>query len=234
VNLQVRSWFDSGHIAEAILGGEPYFLRDHTWIDRHDRVLVFQQLLSWADDDDKLARAAVGLRAALVTALADDDASAVYDILWTYFVVIGDEGDRLPLDFDEIGRWLDQLETRTIPDGDEIAGVRRNVRDRIPTTQNTAWDRHELPGRFMFLPREFRHGDQYKILITAPDHITYLEGDVEVHIPADLDAPTIRLHRDICFTKPFERAATEAERDVIMSRVQQMLRSLGKQLDTSD
>lgn len=223
MNLQVRSWFDSGHIAEAILGGEPYFLRDHTWIDRHDRVLVFQQLLSWADDDDKLARAAVGLRAALVTALADDDASAVYDILWTYFVVIGDEGDRLPLDFDELGRWLDQLETRTLPDGDEIAGTRSRVRDRIPTTQDTAWDRYKLPGRFKFLARNSSYGDKYKIQITAPDHVMYREADIEAYVPAELDKPTVRLRRAIRFTKPFERAATDAEADVILERVQRLL-----------
>jgi len=222
-NLQIRSWFDQDRIAEAILGGEPYFIRAHSWLDSHDRLLVLHQLIDWADDEDKLKQAAAGFRSALVTALADDDAHAIYDILLTYFIVVKEARDLLPLDFDEIGSWLDQLETRTLPAGDEIASIRKDVRDRIPTTQNTAWDRYKLPGRFKFLARNSSYGDKYRIQITAPDHVMYREADIEAYVPAELDEPTVRLHRAIRFTKPFERAATDAEADVILERVEHLL-----------
>jgi len=223
MNLQVRSWFDQDRIAEAILGGEPYFIGGHTWIGDHDRLLVLRELIAWADEERERERAAAGFGSALVTALADDDAWSVYDILWCYFIVSKSNPSALPLDFQEIGRWLDQLETRTLPDGDEIAGTRSLVRDRIPTTQDTAWDRYKLPGRFKFLARNSSYGDKYRIQITAPDHVMYREADIEAYVPAELDKPTVRLRRAIRFTKPFERAATDAEADVILERVQRLL-----------
>jgi len=235
-NLQIRSWFDQDRIAEAILGGEPYFLHSLTWIGDHDRLLVLRQLIAWADDQQKRERAAAGLRAALVTALTDDDAWTVYDVLWSYFIVAKSNPGALPVDFKEIGRWVDELETRTFPAGDEIAILRNQVRDRLPTNEASAWDHTKRLGPFerVGYGRTVDYDDQYTVRIGSDDHLEYLEGDVEADVLASLSGPVIRVHREVRFSKPFERDATDAERAIILDRVGALLQRIGEQYTIDD
>jgi len=229
-NPQVLAWFESGHIADAVLGGEPYFLPSVTWYDEHAHIVILRELHSWAGNDSaKRAVAISGFRSALVTALVDDDANAVYRVLFAFFSVARELSDPLPIDAEEIGRWLDELEARLLPGGDAIAILRNKVREHIPTRQHSSWDDYKTPSRYPYFPRNVGSGYAWKMRLLDSTHLVYSEGDLEGNIRVDFDGPSVRLHpNSMQWTQPFERPMSEAERTIVLERVTKMIRAIGE------
>lgn len=133
MNQQICEWFESGHIADAILGAPPFFLGEVTYRESHDRVLVLDQLVLWAKDERRRREAVAGLRASLEATLLDDDSWAAYDIVWSYLLVADDRGFGLPIDFVELAGFLDELGSQHpgIADDDAVAAIRERVRERL-------------------------------------------------------------------------------------------------------
>lgn len=131
MNEQLGHWFDSGHVTEALLGGEPYFIAETTFRDRHDRVLVVDQLLLWAADRDRLDEAARAFMNALRTAVGDGDVWAAYDLIWAYLLVRADHGTDLALNTDDVRRALDEADR--LEDGAlaSVLAIRDQVRDEL-------------------------------------------------------------------------------------------------------
>lgn len=132
-NPRVTRWFNDGHSIDAILGTSPFFLRDHTFLDAHARLLVIGELIDWAVENARQQEAGESLISAVRTALHRGDLETLYDILWCYLLLV-DTGRELssvaPADFTTFLDAADALNgarSTTLAD----AGVRSATRQRI-------------------------------------------------------------------------------------------------------
>jgi hypothetical protein len=132
MNAQITRWFDEGHAKEAILGGEPFFVPETTFRDRHDRVLVLDQLLLWAVERGRATEARSAILDALKAAAADADHWGAYDLVWSYLLVIKDHETVVALDSAEILAVLDELDAASDPPED-VVELRHRVRDELAT-----------------------------------------------------------------------------------------------------
>lgn len=128
MNTRIWQWFERGHIAEALLGGEPYFVADTTFRDRHDRPLIIDQLLLWAAAHEQLGTAAEAFMAALRTAVSDSDVWAAYDLVWSYLIVTRDQAAELPVRGEEVLGLLDEVDRRVNEQPRHVATIRNEVR----------------------------------------------------------------------------------------------------------
>jgi len=86
VNGQLLPLFESGDVAEALIGSDRISLPDHTW-RLHDRPLVIRELLRWAAITKREADARDGFAAALHS-LDERGADAdLLDLIWSYLLV---------------------------------------------------------------------------------------------------------------------------------------------------
>jgi len=134
VNERLAQWFDAGSAKEALLGGEPFIIPEATHRDRHDRLLVVDQLLLWAAARGRLQDAAAAFLAALDTAIADLDLWAAYDLVWSYLVARRDHESDLPVSKTEILHVLDEIDGWSGETPDGIVELRTRVRDELAAT----------------------------------------------------------------------------------------------------
>ncbi len=111
-NLFLLQAFEEGHIVEALLGDNPYFIRDRIDPQSPDRDLIVKQLLHWADRPSRKQTAAEALERAVDVSLKRGDLRGALDILLCYDLSIRSTGTKLPLDVPKlvksIHRWLVQ------------------------------------------------------------------------------------------------------------------------------
>jgi hypothetical protein len=91
MNPQLWGWFDNGEIVEAILGTGEYFISDHLW-GKHDDILVFHQLLEWANERDAWPNAFASVETALEVAAQTGAGSQALDVA-NCAVIVGDNVD---------------------------------------------------------------------------------------------------------------------------------------------
>ena len=139
INARIVAWFEAGHTVDALLGGHPYFIPDHTYRDRHDRLLVLRQLAQWARLGDNSLAASTAFMEALFQAALDEDLSSVCDLTWCLLLISGDGDLAIPVDALDLDRLLDIADTVSEPPGEETANMRRRVRDAL-TMRTTARD----------------------------------------------------------------------------------------------
>lgn len=131
INARIVAWFEAGHAVEALLGGHPYFIPDHTYRDRHDRLLVLRQLAQWARIGDNSPAASAAFMAALFQAALDEDLSSVCDLTWCLLLASVDGDLAIPLDVLDLDRLLEIADTVSEPPGEEAANMRQRVRDAL-------------------------------------------------------------------------------------------------------
>lgn len=127
MSIHMRRGFDAEEIAAVLLGNNPYFTRDNTFRDQHDRVLALDTLLDWADERGNERRAAEGLVNALEVAVARQDRPSAYDLVWCYFLVTDSRRSALPLDLARVGALLDKIDAGPEPDPQPLDEVRDRV-----------------------------------------------------------------------------------------------------------
>ena len=100
-NAELWGWFDDGNATFVVLGAEPFFVRDHTYLDMHDRLLAIGELVDWAQARGRDAEASHDVLTAIRMAVADADTWAAYDVVWSYLLT------------EEAGRRLRSLDLAT-------------------------------------------------------------------------------------------------------------------------
>lgn len=103
LNLRIVSWIESGRLAAALIGEGDYFLKDHTWRNQHDRLLLINVLFQWAKTGDLFKRASEALSDALDSLDVDSQKEIIRDTLTAYRICSKDTGVFLNIDFDT--RW---------------------------------------------------------------------------------------------------------------------------------
>lgn len=97
VNPRIRSWLRSGLAVDALVGGQGFFIPGVMFSNEHDRILIVNQLLTWAEDENEFERAADAVEGAIERLLREGDIAGAVDIVWTYVLVVDDRGVALPL-----------------------------------------------------------------------------------------------------------------------------------------
>ncbi len=131
MNTRVVRWFESGNATNALLGRGPYFVAETTYRDQHDRLLVLDQLLRWADPRDRLDTAGHAFMEALRTTVADSDITAAYDLVWSYLLVRKDHEVGLPLNRDDVIDLLDAVDQQTKAAGKRDTATQLRVREAL-------------------------------------------------------------------------------------------------------
>lgn len=52
MNNMIFLWFNNGLLKEALIGKGKFFIRDHTYRDKHDVILIISQMIEWVDEED--------------------------------------------------------------------------------------------------------------------------------------------------------------------------------------
>ncbi|MCI0345960.1 MAG: hypothetical protein L0221_11040 [Chloroflexi bacterium] len=109
MNSRIRHWLDSGHAVEALVGRPGYFVRDVDFVDEHDRVLVTDQLLTWAEDTNNVEGATRAVEGAIDELVRDVDLRGAFSTMWTYAVVAADRGATLPISPNVLASTIGQI-----------------------------------------------------------------------------------------------------------------------------
>jgi hypothetical protein len=129
VNERIRSWLDSGHAVNVLLGTDRFFIPSVSFREEHDRILAIDQLMGWAFDTNQTQAAADALHAAVNRTITSGDIERAVDLLLAYFIVAGDRGDHLPLDHRRLlGDLLAPSAVATSPD---LEASLADVRSRL-------------------------------------------------------------------------------------------------------
>lgn len=84
-------------------------------------------------------------------------------------------------------------------------------------------------------PQVAQHTDGYRVQIGGRYFIEYIDGDAIAKVTADLEGPTVLIHRrSVAWVKPNERAATEEETNTILTRVVDGMSALGDSCEILD
>lgn len=109
-NKKIWDWFDKEEICQAILGKGDFFIPDPTYREKHDRLLIFRQLIYWANNDKiKRKKAAVFFNSILIELSKTNKINEAADIIWSYFICIDDLGKNLPIDISFMKKKINQM-----------------------------------------------------------------------------------------------------------------------------
>ena len=128
-------WFDDGHIEEAILGVDKYFIPSVTYRSYHDSGLIISQLLLWAQRKGAPQIAWRAIERAICRAADQDDPENAFLLLWTCFVVTDDMKVPMAIDEKNILSPLKALINRRASDiarNEEVRGLIEDVAERMP------------------------------------------------------------------------------------------------------
>jgi hypothetical protein len=101
-NNKIRSWFDSGDIAKALMGIDDYFVSDVTNRIEHNRILVVRQLLHWADTEAKQSEAAEAIEEAVRQVARKNDLVVMLDLILSFSLVTETDHKTLPIRMDRL------------------------------------------------------------------------------------------------------------------------------------
>ena len=130
VNERLWRWFDNGHAVEALLGREGHFIPSVTYRERHDDVLVLNQLASWADDRGRWDELVQAVDDAVRQAVADDDLRTGFGIAWAA-IIVGDDTSNAMFDPSAMLQVLDEAMRDYEGSDPEVAAIAERVLPRL-------------------------------------------------------------------------------------------------------
>ena len=135
VNPTIRRWLDQGHAKEVLLGQGEYFVSDHDYSDEHDRILVGNQLVTWAVPDHA-REAGDAVNAAVKQLVAEGDVEATLDLILSFVLVSEDRKLVLDVDRTLLGRALDRADSARVTGRprEHIQMIRRRLAALPPAT----------------------------------------------------------------------------------------------------
>lgn len=97
INYKIVKWFEEGNIINAVLGDRPFFISDVTFREKHDRLLIFTQLLIWTTKKKNEVKVAKIIEKMIIELCASNRINEVIDIIWCLLLSQDDLTINLPI-----------------------------------------------------------------------------------------------------------------------------------------
>lgn len=135
INPKIWNWFDNEKIDQAILGQGNYFIPSVTYRDQHDRLLIFRQLLEWANNEEKVEKATACFDLILNNLEKSNSLRTALDVVWSYLICENDMGKKLPVNLESVEAKLNRMIIRngkTISQDSELRKIVMVMSKRMP------------------------------------------------------------------------------------------------------